>query len=237
MNFPHRHIGPDDSGQQQMLAALGHAVRARSDARVVAITGSVGKTSTKDILAALLRTRVRTYFTASETRSRMGEMVGIATTVDGIVCATPLEAAVRELRLIAERFPKADIHAVLDAIGSDSRIGKKYLRAGLSFGGPCLPRDNRLLAYAAREKVLAAPLAEATDRVNRSANEALLEKVRGLVEPNDVIAVLGLAYKPDTYITEEAAGLFLAQQLKRHGYRVVKTLRAENERRPKFRHS
>ncbi len=42
------------------LAALGHAVRARSDARVVAITGSVGKTSTKDILAALLRPRLRT---------------------------------------------------------------------------------------------------------------------------------------------------------------------------------
>ena len=37
----------------------------------------------------------------------------------------------------------------------------------------------------------------------------------------DTVAVLGLTYKPDTYITEEAAGLFLAQQLKRHGYRVV----------------
>ncbi len=53
-----------------------------------------------------LRTRVRTYFTASETRSRMGEMVGIATTVDGVVCATPLEAEVRELRLIAEHKPR-----------------------------------------------------------------------------------------------------------------------------------
>jgi UDP-N-acetylmuramoyl-tripeptide--D-alanyl-D-alanine ligase len=49
---------PDDA--HAALAALGSAVRARSDARVVAITGSVGKTSTKDILAALLRTSLRT---------------------------------------------------------------------------------------------------------------------------------------------------------------------------------
>ena len=53
-----------------------------------------------------LRTRVRTYFTASETRSRMGEMVGLATTVRGIECATPLEAEVRELRLIAQHKPR-----------------------------------------------------------------------------------------------------------------------------------
>ena len=52
-----------------------------------------------------LRTRVRTYFTASETRTRMGEMVGLAASVTGIECATPLEAEVRELRLIAEHKP------------------------------------------------------------------------------------------------------------------------------------
>jgi DNA polymerase-3 subunit epsilon len=52
-----------------------------------------------------LRTRVRTYFTASETRSRMGEMVGLAESVEGIVCTTPLEAEIRELRLIAEHKP------------------------------------------------------------------------------------------------------------------------------------
>ncbi len=53
-----------------------------------------------------LRARVRSYFTASETRSRMGEMVGLAASVTGIECATPLEAEVRELRLIAEHKPK-----------------------------------------------------------------------------------------------------------------------------------
>ncbi|HEU5035935.1 MAG TPA: DEDD exonuclease domain-containing protein [Nocardioides sp.] len=53
-----------------------------------------------------LRSRVRSYFTASETRSRMGEMVNIASRVDGIECATALEAEVRELRLIAEHKPR-----------------------------------------------------------------------------------------------------------------------------------
>ena len=53
-----------------------------------------------------LRARVRSYFTASETRSRMGEMVGLASVVDGLECATALEAEVRELRLIAEHKPK-----------------------------------------------------------------------------------------------------------------------------------
>ena len=53
-----------------------------------------------------LRSRVRSYFTASETRSRMGEMVGLATRVEGIACATPLEAEVRELRLIAQHKPR-----------------------------------------------------------------------------------------------------------------------------------
>jgi DNA polymerase-3 subunit epsilon len=53
-----------------------------------------------------LRNRVRSYFTASETRSRMGEMVGLAESVTGIECATALEAEVRELRLIAEHKPK-----------------------------------------------------------------------------------------------------------------------------------
>jgi UDPglucose 6-dehydrogenase len=123
--------------------------------------------------------------------------------------------------MIAGRHSKADIHAILDAIGSDSRIGKKYLRAGLSYGGPCFPRDNRLLAYTARQAGLEAPLAEASDRMNQRTNEELFETVRGLAKKGDVVAVLGVTYKPDTYITEEAAGLFLAQQLKRHGYRVL----------------
>ena len=126
-----------------------------------------------------------------------------------------------QLRLIASRLPQTNIHAILDALGSDSRIGKKYLRAGLSYGGPCFPRDNRLLAYTARQVGLEAPLAEASDRINERTKEELVVKVREMARPGETVAVLGVTYKPNTHITEEAAGLFLAQQLKRDGYRVL----------------
>jgi UDPglucose 6-dehydrogenase len=125
-----------------------------------------------------------------------------------------------QLRLIAEQFPTADIHTILAAIGSDTRINSKYLKAGLSYGGPCFPRDNRLLAYTARQAGLQAPLAEASDKVNEITKEALLQQVAGHLKPGEAVAVLGMSYKPDTYITEEAAGLFLAQNLKKQGFKV-----------------
>jgi UDP-N-acetylmuramoyl-tripeptide--D-alanyl-D-alanine ligase len=63
-------LEPDDA--HAALAAIGSAVRARSDARIVAITGSVGKTSTKDILAALLRPRLRTVAAADGFNNEIG---------------------------------------------------------------------------------------------------------------------------------------------------------------------
>ena len=117
-----------------------------------------------------------------------------------------------QLRMIAEEYPDTDIHAILEAIGSDSRIGHKYLRAGLSYGGPCFPRDNRLLAYAARQAGLTAPLAEATDRVNEMTKERLAQQVGACAQKGETVAVLGMAYRPNTYIVEESAGLHVAQR-------------------------
>ncbi|MDE3066834.1 MAG: nucleotide sugar dehydrogenase [Verrucomicrobiota bacterium] len=126
-----------------------------------------------------------------------------------------------QLRLIAGSFPDANIHDILAAIGSDSRIGSKFLRSGLSYGGPCFPRDNRLVAYTARQRGLEAPLAEATDRLNESTKDSLVEQVLSLTSPGDTVVILGMAYRPDTYIVEESAGLFLAQHLKQRGCRLL----------------
>jgi UDPglucose 6-dehydrogenase len=126
-----------------------------------------------------------------------------------------------QLRMIAERYADTDIHLILDAIGADSRIGHKYLRAGLSYGGPCFPRDNRLVVHAAKQAGLSAPLAAATDEVNEMAKEQLAQQALACVKKGDAVAVLGMSYRPNSYIVEESAGLHVAQSLKRHGCRVL----------------
>ena len=57
--------------------------------------------------------------------------------------------------------------------------------------------------------------------MNEHTKQDLVERVAGMAGPNETVAVLGVTYKPATHITEEAAGLFLAQQFKRRGYRVL----------------
>jgi UDPglucose 6-dehydrogenase len=126
-----------------------------------------------------------------------------------------------QLRLIAEKHPGADINAILNAIGHDSRIGTKYLLPGLSYGGPCFPRDNRLISYVAKQAGLEAPLAEAADRMNQLTKAQLVEQVKRFVKKGETIAVLGMAYRPNTYIIEESAGLYLAEQMKNFGCHVL----------------
>lgn len=126
-----------------------------------------------------------------------------------------------QIRLLAERFPGVSAPAVLGAIGKDRRIGGAYLKPGLSFGGPCFPRDNRLLRFSAAQRGLELPLAAATDRVNEMVKSDLQTSVKQAVGPRGKVLVLGMAYRPNTWLTEESAGLVLAQGLHRAGHEVA----------------
>jgi UDPglucose 6-dehydrogenase len=64
-------------------------------------------------------------------------------------------------------------------------------------------------------------LAEAADQVNEMTKDRLVQQALATVKPGDTVAVLGMAYRPDTYIVEESAGLHVAQALQRKGCRVV----------------
>ncbi len=68
---------------------------------------------------------------------------------------------------ICDRLPGADVDVVTNAVGLDSRIGRKYLKGALGYGGPCFPRDNVAFCHFARTVGAKADVAEATDRINR----------------------------------------------------------------------
>jgi UDPglucose 6-dehydrogenase len=125
------------------------------------------------------------------------------------------------LARICEKLPEANVDAVTSALGFDSRIGKKYLKGAIGYGGPCFPRDNAAFASLARHLGAPAVLAEATDRSNREEIVHLRDIVRNRITGNEVVAILGLAYKPNTDVVEQSQGLLLAQALSADGIRVV----------------
>lgn len=125
------------------------------------------------------------------------------------------------LARLCEKLPGADVNVVTDALGLDSRIGPKYLKGGVSYGGPCFPRDNRAFAALASRSGAFADLADATDRFNRSQIKAIAEIVKSHRESNEPVGILGLTYKPGTDVVEEAFGFLLAQELASVGLPVV----------------
>jgi UDPglucose 6-dehydrogenase len=137
------------------------------------------------------------------------------------------------LAAMCEQLPGGDIDQVTAGLGLDSRIGPRYLKGALGYGGPCFPRDNLALAYLARELGQTAPLAEATDEFNRTIVDRLVERITSHAKHDSVIAVLGLAYKPDTNVVEESQGLQLAAGLAAKGLKVMvyDPLAIENARR------
>jgi len=122
---------------------------------------------------------------------------------------------------ICDRLPEADVDIVTQAVGSDTRIGNKYLRGAIGFGGPCFPRDNVAFAALARSVGARAELAEATDIVNRYQVERVLGAVSGRLQPPGSVGILGLSYKPDTAVIEQSQGVTLAARLMEEGYPVI----------------
>jgi UDPglucose 6-dehydrogenase len=119
----------------------------------------------------------------------------------------------------------ADVAALADAIGLDPRIGRRFLDAGLGFGGGCLPKDIR--AFQARAAELGAGEAvgflREVDRINVRRRERMVDLVRDELGGSLVgrrIAVLGLAFKPDSDDVRDSPALNVAAQLALRGAAV-----------------
>ena len=110
---------------------------------------------------------------------------------------------------------------VLNAIGSDTRIGNKYLRYGFGYGGPCFPRDNRALAIYASDLGLPAKISEASDESNRL---HLDEQIKNFVIENskkDPVVFDCVTYKPESTMLVESQELLFAVRLVQIGYDVT----------------
>ena len=120
----------------------------------------------------------------------------------------------------------ADVVQLADALAMDDRIGGKFLRPGLGFGGGCLPKDIRAFAHRAEELGCgpAAGLLHEVDAINRRRRARVVELLReqtatGL--PGSRICVLGAAFKPDSDDVRDAPALDVARKLHEEGADVT----------------
>ena len=125
------------------------------------------------------------------------------------------------LARICERLPNADVDVVTSALGLDQRIGGKYLKGAISYGGPCFPRDN--LALAALADLVGAPdeIARMTHHFNQGQIAWLADLAQKMALPGETIGILGLTYKSNTDVVEQAPGLLLAEELVSRGVAVA----------------
>ena len=127
-----------------------------------------------------------------------------------------------DLAAICEKMPTGNVDVVCNAMGLDSRIGSKYLMGGLSYGGPCFPRDNRAFSFTAQQLGCRADFSLAIDTLNRHHTDRIVTEVaQRLDSSNDsAVSVLGLTYKPNTDIIEESAAINIVIGLSKLEIRV-----------------
>ncbi|MBK7098429.1 MAG: UDP-glucose/GDP-mannose dehydrogenase family protein [Sphingobacteriales bacterium] len=117
----------------------------------------------------------------------------------------------------------ADVDMIRKGIGADDRIGKKFLYAGIGYGGSCFPKDVKALAKSASEADYNFKILNAVLEVNEKQKLSLLPKIKSYFNKNlkgKTIAVWGLAFKPDTDDIREAPSLTIIDTLLSEGAAV-----------------
>lgn len=119
----------------------------------------------------------------------------------------------------------ADVQEVARAMGRDGRIGAKFLHPGPGYGGSCFPKDTRALARTGRDRESPLLIVEAAIQANENQKQRMVKKIESFFEPQGglagkTIALLGLAFKPNTGDTREAPALALIRGLAQAGARI-----------------
>jgi UDPglucose 6-dehydrogenase len=128
---------------------------------------------------------------------------------------------VNEVANICDRVG-ADVKEVAKGIGLDSRIGSKFLQAGIGWGGSCFGKDVSALIYTAEDYGYSTEILKACVRVNELQRTLVVEKLQQALKilKGKTIGLLGMTFKPDTDDMRDAPALTLIDQLSRLGARV-----------------
>ncbi len=128
---------------------------------------------------------------------------------------------INEVANICDRVG-ADVTQVAKGIGLDSRIGGKFLQAGIGWGGSCFPKDVSALIHTADDYGYEAQLMKAAVSVNERQRLIALEKLQHALKilKGKTVGLLGLTFKPDTDDLRDAPALMLIEQLNRLGSKV-----------------
>lgn len=161
---------------------------------------------------------LKTYIPLLEMDWETSEMVKYA---NNAFLATKI-SFINEIANICEKVG-ADIKTVARAIGTDYRIGPKFLNAGVGYGGSCFSKDVRALIQVAEENEYEAMLLKEVDRVNERQKRILLKKIKERFNNNlagKTITIWGLSYKPKTSDIREAPSLVLILELLQLGAKI-----------------
>ncbi|MPM51740.1 UDP-glucose 6-dehydrogenase YwqF [bioreactor metagenome] len=117
----------------------------------------------------------------------------------------------------------ANIDDVAEGMRYDPRIGAKFLKAGVGYGGSCFPKDTKALTYLAKQHGVTLKTVDAAVEINAAQRTRLFEKAkkRLMTFENMKVAVLGLAFKPGTDDLREAPSLENVRLLLEHGANLV----------------
>ena len=165
----------------------------------------------------------RLYAPFLRTSDRMLFMSARSAEVTKYACNAYLAARVSFINDVANLCDKvgADVESVRKGMGSDVRIGNRFLFPGIGYGGSCFPKDTRALIRTAREYGLSMSIVASAERINETQKLVLVRKVRkhfgegGLAGKK--IGIWGLTFKPNTDDVREAPALSIVRALATDG--------------------
>jgi UDPglucose 6-dehydrogenase len=170
----------------------------------------------EQIMTSLYRSRARTDRPIMSTDIRSAEIIKYASNA---MLAVRI-SFMNQLSYLCEKT-NADIKEVAKGMGLDSRIGSRFLQAGIGYGGSCFPKDIKALISTLKQNNCDSDLFEAIHRVNEKQKSIVVEKLKSILEIKDsTIAVWGISFKPKTDDIREAPSIKIIKKLQNMGAKI-----------------